>query len=449
MTMRFALSLIILISSLLASPSPGADRTAQTNPPNLVIIMADDAGRECFGCYGSQEYQTPNIDRLAANGLRFANCHSCPLCTPSRVKLMTGQSNIRNYYAFSILPRKEKTFAHMLQQAGYLTAVAGKWQLLGAEHYGELAGAGTTPDAAGFDEHCLWQVDQLGPRYWHPKLVRNGNYQKSQADQYGPDICTEFICQFIDENRRNRFCVYYPMILPHSPFRPTPHSADKTNENKKQNFVDMVQYVDTLVGRIIGQLEKSGVRDNTLVMFLADNGTHRNIRSRLGDRSVQGGKGLTIDDGTHVPLVISWPAMIRHGHVCHDLIDLSDFLPTLADVTGSKLPADVTLDGISFAPVLRGAANPRPRQFIYCYYNPRPGSQRYPRPVIFARDKQFKLYSDGRLFDVAADILEQNAIMQEGDTRQTAAARQRLLDVITTMPKTSASIRQAAVRDKN
>ncbi len=107
--MRFALSLIILISSLLASPSPGADRTAKTNPPNLVIIMADDAGRECFGCYGSQEYQTPNIDRLAANGLRFTNCHSCPLCTPSRVKLMTGQSNIRNYYAFSILPRKEKT----------------------------------------------------------------------------------------------------------------------------------------------------------------------------------------------------------------------------------------------------------------------------------------------------------------------------------------------------
>ncbi|MFT7638965.1 MAG: arylsulfatase A, partial [Pirellulaceae bacterium] len=120
--------------SLAASPSVGKN---QKSKPNVIVIMADDVGYECFGCYGSKQYQTPNIDQLAAKGMRFNHCYSQPLCTPSRVKIMTGLSNVRNYSAFSVLNSDQKTIGHYFQDAGYETLVAGKWQLLGANHYSE------------------------------------------------------------------------------------------------------------------------------------------------------------------------------------------------------------------------------------------------------------------------------------------------------------------------
>ena len=142
--------------------------------PNIILIMADDVGLECFPTYGPSQYKTPNIEAMAKRGMRFDNCHVSPLCTPTRVKLMTGKSNVRNYHDFSILLPTEKTFGHYFKEVGYETAVAGKWQLLGAEHYGAMAGKGSTPKQAGFDEYCLWQIEKLGPRYWNPKLDQNG-----------------------------------------------------------------------------------------------------------------------------------------------------------------------------------------------------------------------------------------------------------------------------------
>ncbi len=419
--------------------SPDSDATApMTEKPNIVLIMADDIGQECFGCYGSRQYQTPVLDRLASEGVRFTHCYSQPLCTPSRVKLMTGQSNIRNYVAFSIMDPKEKTLGHLLRAAGYATAVAGKWQLYGAKHYGNQAGTGILPRAAGFDQYCLWQIDRAGSRYWEPVLEENGQPVPATESQYGPDLCTDFICRFLEQHQEKQqpFFVYYPMILVHNPFVPPPGSPD--NQSRQKNFADMVAHMDRLVGKILAKLDALKLRDHTIVLFTGDNGTHRTIVSRLGDRTIRGGKGLTTDAGIHVPLIVQGPGVKPAGGVCDDLVDFSDFLPTLAQWSGAAIPTSRTIDGISFAPQLRGEPGKK-RTWTYCYYNPRPGQKRFPE-TRFAHDAHWKLYGDGRLFDVTRDVLEQEPIPPE-HSRETVAARKKLQAVLESMPAKPDKIR--------
>ena len=159
---RILLPAVIASGLLLIAPASVRAEQGPQRKPNIILIMADDIGYECFGAYGSQSYKTPNIDRLAAGGVRFTHCYSQPLCTPSRVKLMTGSSNIRNYSSFSILDPNEKTFGHMLQKSGYKTAVAGKWQLYGAKHYKELAQTGMHPRHGPTDPQRLVAQKNLG-----------------------------------------------------------------------------------------------------------------------------------------------------------------------------------------------------------------------------------------------------------------------------------------------
>lgn len=179
----------VSMTLLLIAASVHAQRTP---PTNIVLIMADDVGVEAFGCYGGTSYQTPRIDRLAAKGMRFTQCHAQPLCTPTRVKLLTGQSNARNYRAFSVLRPGETTFAQLLKTANYRTAVVGKWQLLAAEHYrDDVRGSGVRPQDVGFDEWCLWQIDKLGSRYWGPQYEVNGKLQQDAKTVFGPDRYTD------------------------------------------------------------------------------------------------------------------------------------------------------------------------------------------------------------------------------------------------------------------
>ena len=384
--------------------------------PNIVLIMADDIGYECYGCYGSQQYQTPHIDQLAAEGMRFEHCYSQPLCTPSRVKIMTGISNVRNYSAFSILNRDQYTIGHLLRDAGYQTFVGGKWQLFGAEHYSkQFRGQGSLPQQAGFDQSCLWQVDKLGDRYWNPLLHFGGsdrqerqNRQFAEAD-YGPDIVTDQIIDFMTRNRQRDFFVYYPMILVHNPFLPTPDSASRKGKDKQRNFEEMVAYMDDIVGRIVDATEQLGIAEKTLILVTGDNGTNKAITSRLGDRIIRGGKGTTTDAGTRVALVAYQPGVVPSGTVNRDLIDFSDFFPTLADLSGATVPAG--RDGISFAPQLHGQAGD-PREWMFCYYNPRPERT---EPQRFVRDTRWKLYGDGRFFDVAHDPEEKSPLSEKND----------------------------------
>src|SRR5690606_8612993 len=191
-----AFSLVILFLAFYLTPL-----FLRGQKTNIILIMADDLGLEMLGCYGNTEQLTPNLDRLASTGLLFENCFSTPLCTPSRVQLMTGKYNHRNYIGFGLLDPKEITFAHMLKQAGYKTGITCKWQLLGNARHRQLVGGktGFLPHQAGFDEYCLWQVDTLGSRYNSPVVYTNKlNCSVLLENEYGPDVFNRFALDFIE-----------------------------------------------------------------------------------------------------------------------------------------------------------------------------------------------------------------------------------------------------------
>ncbi len=431
----------------------GAGGTGSTNQsatnaaeqkPNVVLIMSDDLGYECLGCYGGTSYKTPNLDRLAATGLRFNHAYSQPLCTPTRVQLMTGQYNFRNWKAFGVLDPSEKTFGHMMQDAGYKTCISGKWQLYSynpPDFEPEWRGKGMRPEDAGFDEYCLWHAEHTedkGSRYAEPVVLENGNYREDLDGKYGPDVYTDFITGFMDRHRDQPFFVYYPMALTHGPFNPTPHSedwegGDRLNSDTKY-FGDMVEYMDVVVGRIVDKIDQLGLRERTLILFYSDNGSPRQVQSNIGDQVIQGGKGLPTDAGTRVPLIANWKGTTPAGSVTGDLIDSTDFLPTIAEMSGAALLKDVTIDGRSFLPQLQGEKG-NPREWILVHHDPRPGvnKEAYTKLERFARNQRYKLYDDGRLFDVPNEVLEEHPILPAQESAEAKQARGRLQKVLDTL----------------
>jgi arylsulfatase A len=389
--------------------------------PNIVLIMADDMGYECVGANGSESYQTPHLDTLAAEGMRFEHCYSQPLCTPSRVKIMTGISNVRNYVSFGVLKRDQTTFAHVLKKAGYATCIAGKWQL------GKEA---DSPQHFGFDESCLWQHTRAArdkgrdTRYPRPHLEINGEPKDYSGDAYGPAVVSDFICDFMQRHKDKPFLAYYPMILPHSPFVPTPDSEKTKGRDSNRNYQDMVAYIDKVVGKLTSKLDALGIRENTLILFTGDNGSSGSIKSRLNGKMVQGGKGQMTDAGTRVALIANWPESIPPGRVSRDLVDFSDFLPTLCEAARTEVPAELTIDGRSFLPLLRGEEY-QPREWIYCWYsrNGKSGIQEW------ARNQRYKLYRSGELYDISRDRLEKTPLTElSAEAQQVRAALQGVLD---------------------
>lgn len=395
--------------------------------PNIILIMADDFGYECVTANGGQSYQTPNIDKLAASGLRFEHCHVQPLCTPTRVQLMTGMYNVRNYVNFGTLRRTETTFAHLLKRAGYATGICGKWQL------------GREPDSPqhfGFEESCLWQHTRRPPRYANPGLEYKGVEKDFSQGEYGPKLVNDFALEFITRHKQQPFFLYYPMMLTHDPFQPTPDSpnwdpkavGEKVHRDVK-HFADMTAYMDKMVGRLMRKLEELGIRDNTLVLFLGDNGTHGSVTSRFRGADYRGGKGTTTQRGTHVPLIVSWPVVMKAGRVNRDLIGSVDVLPTICEAVGVTAPAGT--DGVSFLPQLRGERG-TPRDWLYSWYSPRQQANLTVKEFVF--DQQHKLYRTGEFFDLAADPFEQRPQQREalsGEAAKAASRFQKVLDQFT------------------
>lgn len=392
-----ALAALVLVPWALVAATAQAQEPA---PPNVILILADDVGQECFGFSGSKQYSTPNLDRLADAGVRFTRAYSTPLCTPSRVSLMTGRSNVRNYVDFGALKPGERTFAHLFRDAGYATAIAGKWQLQGG-----ASAAGTAPADAGFDAYCLWNTALTQrPRYWTPSIEQDGRLLEPPADAYGPDIFADFVIRFMETNRERPFFVYYPMTLVHDPFLPTPDSADRNSTDEQRNFEDMVAYMDKIVGRIDAAVDRLGLRERTVLVFTADNGTHKTIVSELDGRKIRGEKGRPTEAGTHVPLIVHAPGTVRGGRVLDELIEFSDFLPTLADAAGAPLTPFGRLDGRSFWPLLMEDGSYSPRPWIFTWYFPRPQTRRFDddynhREVRWVHDGRRQLFDDGRLLD--------------------------------------------------
>lgn len=403
--------------------------------PNVILFMADDVGHECFGAYGSKQYKTPVLDELASTGIKFNHAYSQPLCTPSRVKIMTGKSNAYNYWDFGILSREEKTIGHVMKEAGYNTCIAGKWQLYGRTSNENLPVKGALPEDCGFDESYMWQVNSKELRYWGAKYEFNGKKITYPKDVYGPDKINDKVLDFITRKKDEPFFIYYPMIMAHSPFPVTPFSKDMNSKDNQKNFEDMIFYMDHLVGRIVKKLDELDVRDNTVIIFTTDNGTHKLLKSKLGDRMVKGAKGKTIDYGIHAPLIVNWQKEIKKPIVNDDIIELQDFLPTVADLGGGKFPVSENQHGISFAPILQSKPY-QGREAMYMYYNPRPYEKgKKTEAKIFAQDKVWKLYSDGTLYNKEKDILEVKPITN--DTKQSAAARAKLQKVLDAMPSKS------------
>ncbi|MCP4857608.1 MAG: sulfatase-like hydrolase/transferase [Fuerstiella sp.] len=384
--------------------------------PNVIVVMADDIGFECYSAFGSEFYQTPNIDKLAATGAKLTQAYSQPICTPSRVRIMTGRYNFRNYTQFGELDLAQPTFASMVKANGYATAIAGKWQLSA----GDLGGPGT----AGFDEYCLWHFSRggstghlpeifrnKGSRYKSPTLFRNGTLVSDTAGKYGPDMVSDFICDFIERRKDEPFVVYYPMILVHNPFDPTPDSRDWEQKDASreplEHFREMVHYMDKVVGKIVGKLDAVGVREDTLIMVTGDNGTNRSLTSPFPSRgSIQGGKGTMKDAGNRIAFVANWPGQIQSGTVVDSPVGFSDVLPTIADVTGSEVPAEC--DGQSFLPLLRGDTGQARGWLFQSYSKNGPGKAPY---RCFVRNAEWKLYANGALFNVPNDWLEETPIM--------------------------------------
>lgn len=439
MNRRYFLKLSAFTGASVSVPSIA---TARTSKPNVVLIMADDLGYECLQCNGGTSYRTPNLDALAASGIRFTHAYAQPLCAPTRLQLMTGQYNVRNYEAFGIMNPNEKTFGHMMKQAGYKTCIAGKWQMYSynpPDYQPEWRGKGMLPKDSGFDEYCLWHAghtEEKGSRYADPVVFQNGELRKLKGE-YGEDVFVSFVSDFMKREKERPFFVYYPMALTHGPFEPTPRSAEwKSGDRHKASpkfFADMVSYMDECVGKVVDAVDRLGLRNDTLILFYSDNGTPKEITSRMGEKVIPGGKGDTTDAGTHVPMIASWRGTTPAAKVNDDLIDSTDFLPTLADLAGSKIPAGFVSDGQSFLPQLRGEKG-SPREWIYSYYDPRPGWDKDQFSLkIFARDKRYKLYTTGELFDISADPFEKQPLPARNESREAGSARLRLGRVLQKM----------------
>ena len=418
---------------LLASMLTGIEARA-VKVPNIVLIMADDMGYECLGCNGSLSYKTPNLDRIASQAIRFTHCISQPLCTPSRIKIMTGKYNYRNYEHFGYLNPNQKTFGNYLKEAGYSTCIAGKWQLNGISY--QLPGYqdATRPQHFGFEEYCLWQLNlpvKEGERYANPTIVQNGKRLKGLENAYGPDIFSDFVCDFIGRKSDRPFFVYYPMVLVHDPFVPTPDSPEwkdpgKRYENNKRHFKEMVEYADKMVGKIESKLRKEGLLENTIFIFTGDNGTNTSVRTQTVQGVVSGGKSFTLETGCHVPLIISWPEYIKKGRVYDSLIEFSDFFPTLLEAAGVKNISEKP-DGKSFLSVLKGNDS-RTRENVFVHYDPQWGKTSENRNR-FAQTVDYKLYRDNRFYKLKNDTLEQHPLteitLQE---RKIKEALQKILD---------------------
>jgi arylsulfatase A len=419
---------IRLVAALMAAAPFAAAAGSLQDKPNIILIMADDLGVECLSAYGGESHKTPNLDALAASGLRFDNAHSQPICTPSRVQIMTGIHNNRNYVEFGVLDPQSVTFGNLLLAAGYKTAIAGKWQ---------LDGGFDAPAGFGFERHCLWQLTRRPSRYPNPGLEIDGRERDFKNGEFGPDIVTDYLCDFIGKNKDGPFFVYYPMMLPHWPFVPTPDHPDYDPEMWRgaaaeppgfmgpEYWPAMVSYTDKMVGKLVQKLVELGIRDNTLIIWTGDNGTYDKLATRFRGRDYKGGKGGTKDNGTHVGFIASWPSVIKPGQTSEALVDFTDVLPTLMDAAGAESPPGI--DGVSLFPVFRG--EPRVKDSIYCWYS-RNGIREKASQHI--RDARHKLYMDGRFFDIQADPDEKSNLAAGGVPKELRKIHSRLKESLDT-----------------
>ncbi|MEK6797296.1 MAG: sulfatase-like hydrolase/transferase [Spirochaetota bacterium] len=385
---------------------------AASKKPNIILILSDDHGLDGVGCYGSDKYKdlTPNIDALARTGMRFETCYSMPLCGPSRGVINTGRYGFRTGGLSNdswrdddcIGPKSKDEYpiARMLKQAGYATCCSGKWRQVGE-----------TPGDWGFDE---WATDETaGGWHWKDSYIKNGKTVELKEESYIPDIYHDFAVDFMRRSRNGPFYLYYPTHLVHGPIQKTPDSKAATTDY----YADNIAYLDTLVGKIIAEVDKLGIRENTIILFTGDNGTAKQSGTIYG-KQINGSKGSMLEGGARVPLIVNWKGTTR-ASVCKDMADFSDFHATFAELAGASLPKEKIFDGRSFAPQLRGQTG-SPRDWIFVQL----GSTWY------VRERGYKLNEAGALFDMTNAPFEEKLIAADAKDAGSMAARERLSAVL-------------------
>ena len=447
-------------------------RGAGSDRPNILLIMVDDLGKDWISCYGADGIETPNIDRLAKTGMKFKNAWSMPQCTPTRVALLTGQYPWRSGWVNHWdVPRwgvgyfdwtHYVTFARVAKSAGYHTAISGKWQI------NDFRLAPSALEHHGFDDWCVWTGYETGnppsgERYWDP-YVHQRDGSKTHKGKFGPDVYCDFLIDSMERHRDEPMLLYFAMTLTHGPLVTPPapghdgnSSADaprgKPRKRGRQTFAGMVRYTDRLVGRLVTALEKLSLRKRTVVIFTTDNGTPKGLVGTIGGKKPRGGKGSQWEAGICQPFIVSCPGLVPSGVETEALTDFTDFLPTVAELTGGQLPDDTPLDGKSLAPLLTGKSKASRRDWTLAmgYGAARRdsagvrGRDDFTQRVL--RDERYKVWVNSErkidaLYDLIADPWEDNNLVEKasGSDKQSeaGAALRKFERIVGELPATDA-----------
>lgn len=407
--------------------------------PNFVFILADDLGWRDLSCYGSDFYETPNIDRLAAEGMRFTDAYAaCPVCSPTRASILTGKYPARlhltdwiagfNYPDRKLLPPEwtmyldtgEITIAEALGAADYVSASVGKWHLGGEDYW---------PEKQGFAVNIAGTHAGSPPTYFSPYRGANGNGIATLAagpeGEYLTDRLTDEALAWMEDNRDRPFFLYLSHFAVHIPIEAKEAiaaayraKADDASLQHNPEYAAMIASVDQSVGRVTDKLHELGIEDNTVVVFFSDNGGlmgNARYPHVTSNDPLRAGKGTAYEGGVREPLIVRWPEVTEPGSVCNEVVTSVDFYPTLLDIAGVAGADGRTPDGVSLTPLLRGG-DTLGREAVYWHYPHYHNQGATPFGAVRRGDyRLIEFYEDGRteLYNLAEDI---------GETRDLSAS---------------------------
>jgi len=378
---------LILAVTVVLSAITFADAQAAERKPNFIVILADDLGYGDLACYGSDKVATPNLDRMAGEGVKLTSFYVAPVCSPSRAALMTGCIPQRVGIGGVLFPRNnhglnpdEKTLPEILQEQGYATAIIGKWHLGNQDMFQPLKhgfdswygtpssnSQGYDPKLKQYAEDCVYREGYTRESILKLKkancpLVRDNVVIEVPADQtqFAQRYTREAV-RFITEHRDTPFFLYLPHNMVHIPVHA---SAEFAGKSKLGIYGDAIQELDWSTGAILKTLKKLGLEENTLVIFTSDNGPHLGAGASAGP--LRGAKGSTFEGGVRVPCIMRWPGKIPANRISDEPLAIMDFLPTLATLAGGTVPTDRVIDGKNFWPVISGVNGAKsPHEALY------------------------------------------------------------------------------------
>lgn len=418
------IALVGLIVNIACFPLPtfASQKDKTIKPPNIVLIVIDDLGYADLGIYGNKIHKTPNIDRLAKEGLMFTDFHSNgPVCSPTRAALMTGQYQQRTGIEHAIgftrkegMPLKKITIAEILAEKGYKSGVFGKWHLGHVELFG--------PNDQGFDE----SVTSNNTPDYHTHISRIGNYdwfinQKVEKEEgYLTDLVTKHSIRFIHKNKDQPFFLFVSHLAVHFPFQgpdDPPHRTEGNiwHETKygplpesqyRRAYKNMLEAVDESIGKIVLSLDEAKLRDNTLILIISDNGAYSWVGSNYPFR---GQKGDLFEGGHRVPAITNWPGRIKAGGISDASTMTMDIAPTLVSIAGKKKLNDFLFDGIDLSPVLFSEEALPHRILFWRFNNPYDNTKAY--AIRVGAWKYIEKEGENYLFNLNQDPTESNNLI--------------------------------------